>query len=58
MKNIIQKMSLVKSTKNTHVYNSDETLLPSAIPTLYISKLSLPESPPKNIEVKITAVEK
>lgn len=44
-------MKLSKSTKGTHVYNEvgDEPI----IPTLYIKKSGLPDSPPKNINIRI-----
>lgn len=46
-------MSYVKSTKNTYVYASVEQPLKKAIPTLYINKNALKETPPKNIVVTV-----
>lgn len=43
-------MGLTKSTKNTHVYTSEES---TTIPTLYIKKEDLPKEPPKVIKVEV-----
>lgn len=47
------KMKHVKSTKGTHVYADDRE--GAAIPTLYIKRESLPNPPPKEIEVSVVA---
>lgn len=46
------KMTLAKSTKGTHVYKSEENV----IPTLYIRKAALSKEPPKSITVIIEEV--
>ena len=43
-------MTLKKSTKNTHVYEAEGT----AIPSVYIQKNELPESPPKTITIEVS----
>ncbi len=50
MDNLTVKMIFAKSTKNTHVYHSVDT----AIPSLYIAKSGLPSDPPKTITVTVT----
>lgn len=44
---IKQKLHLDKSTKNTHVYKSDEQN--AAVSPMYVQKSSLPKDPPKVI---------
>lgn len=44
-------MMLVKSTKNTHVYNNDSPK--ASIPTLYVKKEALPAPPPGAITVTV-----
>lgn len=44
------KMIYVKSTKNTHMYGAQK---PTEIPTLYIDKSAMPETPPKFIKVTV-----
>lgn len=45
-------MKLVKSTKGTHVYGTDDT--EAVIPSLYVKKHGLPSVPPQKITVEIT----
>jgi hypothetical protein len=46
-------MRLEKSTKNTHVYVKEDTV----IPTLYIRKDAFKGNPPAEISVTVEAVE-
>jgi len=46
------ELTFVKSTKGTHVYGSD---LPDApMPSVYIKRTALPETPPKVIVVTVS----
>ena len=44
-------MSLTKSTKNKHVYTEDDE--GQTIPSVYIDKKALPDSPPDQIKITI-----
>lgn len=46
-------MTLVKSTKNTHVYGN-ATVEGEILPTLYIKKSAYPEGQPQHITVTIS----
>lgn len=43
------KMTLKKSTKGTHVYEAPD----SDVPTIYIRKSGLPDTPPEEITLRI-----
>jgi len=45
-------LTYIKSTKNTHVYGSDDESVP--VPPLYIKKDKLSKSEPLTITVEIT----
>jgi hypothetical protein len=46
------EVTFVKSTKGTHVYGSDVTDAP--LPSVYIKRAALPETPPKVIVVTLS----
>jgi len=52
MKTIEVKMIYFKSTKNKHVYVTDDDQ--SAVPTIYIDKSDLPTDHPKRIKLVIS----
>lgn len=49
------KMKYVKSTKNTHRYESGSDA-PPLIPTIYINKGALPDTPPQMIKITVEGV--
>lgn len=51
MKQITIAMKLVKSTKGTHVYGDSN--IDSPVPTIYIKRGFLPDTPPDEIEIVI-----
>jgi hypothetical protein len=46
------ELTFVKSTKGTHVYGSD--LADAPLPSVYIKRSALPETPPKVIVVTLS----
>ncbi|MES2676237.1 MAG: hypothetical protein V4660_18510 [Pseudomonadota bacterium] len=48
----IVELTLVKSTKGTHVYGSD--LEDAATPSVYVKRSALPEKPPANITLTLS----
>ena len=46
------KMTLVKSTKGTHVYG--DSTPESPIPSVYVKRTALPKRPPDTIEITIS----
>lgn len=49
-------MTLIKSTKGTHVYGSDTENVP--ITTVYVRRTALPTPPPEGITITITKHDK
>lgn len=47
------RLTLIKSTKGTHVYGDDSP--EAAIPSVYIKKTALPDPPPKVLAVTLAA---
>jgi len=53
MKQIVINLTFSKSTKNTHVYITED----AAIPQLYIKKDALPSTPPNEVKITIEHAE-
>jgi hypothetical protein len=54
MEKLTQTLTLAKSTKNTHVYEADESLGPAIVRSLYVSKWAFGQvAVPKRVTIDI-----